>query len=406
MSKLNLDKTKKYLLACSYGPDSMALFDMLLKEGYDFEVAHVNYHLRKESDSETEGLTNFCFERNIKLHVLDYEREITGNIESECREIRYDYFKNALENSECKEVLVAHNEDDLLETYLMQIDRKIDPIFYGIKEFTTIKGVPIRRPLLDWSKAELQEYCDTNNVPYAIDQSNFDTRYKRNEIRANKVSKMSGEERRMLREFINEKNKQLQSIFNKFKKADLNKCAYILSLDDLGRIYAVNLVYQTACPGEYLSRENVGEILKVLNSPKPNVASPIKNDTYLVKNYDSYTFCLEEPTFDSFLFKIDEPGIYDNNYFYFNCGSYDIPTRHISKDDFPLTIRNLNKEDIVDIAGYQVKANRLFIDWKMPTKLRGRWPCILNKKGKIIYVPRYQKDFKPNKETDFYVKVD
>ena len=36
---LNLEKNKKYLLACSYGPDSMALFDMLLKEGYRFAVA-------------------------------------------------------------------------------------------------------------------------------------------------------------------------------------------------------------------------------------------------------------------------------------------------------------------------------------------------------------------------------
>ena len=49
---LNLDKNKKYLLACSYGPDSMALFSMLLEEGYRFEVAHVNYHFRNESNLE------------------------------------------------------------------------------------------------------------------------------------------------------------------------------------------------------------------------------------------------------------------------------------------------------------------------------------------------------------------
>ena len=49
---LNLEKNKHYLLACSFGPDSMALFDMLLKEGYKFSVAHVNYHLRKEANEE------------------------------------------------------------------------------------------------------------------------------------------------------------------------------------------------------------------------------------------------------------------------------------------------------------------------------------------------------------------
>ena len=47
-------KNSKILLACSYGPDSMALFDMLLKQvgNNGFEVAHVNYRLREESDDE------------------------------------------------------------------------------------------------------------------------------------------------------------------------------------------------------------------------------------------------------------------------------------------------------------------------------------------------------------------
>ena len=59
---LKLDKSKRYLLACSFGPDSMALFDMLLKENYSFEVAHVNYHLREESDFEEISLQKFLFE--------------------------------------------------------------------------------------------------------------------------------------------------------------------------------------------------------------------------------------------------------------------------------------------------------------------------------------------------------
>ena len=50
---LNLNKNQKYLLACSHGPDSMALFYMLKEEGYNFAVAHVNYHHREESNLET-----------------------------------------------------------------------------------------------------------------------------------------------------------------------------------------------------------------------------------------------------------------------------------------------------------------------------------------------------------------
>ena len=64
---LNLDKNKRYLLACSFGPDSMALFSMLLKENISFDVALVNYHLREESDNEDSSLSLFCRQHNIKL---------------------------------------------------------------------------------------------------------------------------------------------------------------------------------------------------------------------------------------------------------------------------------------------------------------------------------------------------
>ena len=70
---LNLEKNKKYLLACSFGPDSMALFDMLLKEGYKFSVAHVNYHLREEADEEESKLRDFCFDHNIGIYVKDVD---------------------------------------------------------------------------------------------------------------------------------------------------------------------------------------------------------------------------------------------------------------------------------------------------------------------------------------------
>ena len=405
MSKLKLDKNKKYFLACSYGPDSMALFDMLLKQGYNFEVAHVNYHLRKESDSETEGLTNYCYKNGIKIYVLDYEDSIAGNVESECRHIRYRYFKELLDKYGYDEMLVAHNEDDLLETFFIQIDRKIDPIFYGIRELTTINGVKIRRPLLDYKKAELLEYCDKNNVPYAIDQSNFDFKYKRNEIRHNKVSQMNDEERRLYRDIINAKNDELKTKFVSFEKADLGDIKYILALDDLSQIYAINYYYQTRFPGHYLSRANVGEILKVLNSNKPNVTKIISGDRYLQKTYDRFDFVTLEKELSDYSYFIKELGIYDNDHFYFKCDSFENRRRGFCKSDFPLTIRNLKPEDEIKIKDYLVKARRLFIDWKMPVRLRKVWPCIVNNKGIIVYVPRYQKDFKIDKDCDFFVKV-
>ena len=83
--KLSVDK--KYLLACSYGPDSMALFNLLLKDNINFDVAIVNYHLREESDLEVKGLKSFCETHKKTLFIKIVEEKIEKNIENKCREI-------------------------------------------------------------------------------------------------------------------------------------------------------------------------------------------------------------------------------------------------------------------------------------------------------------------------------
>jgi hypothetical protein len=41
----------------------------------------------------------------------------------------------------------------------------------------------------------------------------------------------------------------------------------------------------------------------------------------------------------------------------------------------------------------------------MPESVRNRWPIIVNKDGIIVYVPRYQKDFVPEENCNFFVKI-
>ena len=72
---IDLYRQKRYLLACSYGPDSMALFDMLLKGKYNFSVAHVNYNLRPESKEETKSLKAFCKANNIDVYIKNNKRK-------------------------------------------------------------------------------------------------------------------------------------------------------------------------------------------------------------------------------------------------------------------------------------------------------------------------------------------
>lgn len=405
MKQLTLDKKQKYLLACSYGPDSMALFHLLVNQGYDFECAIVNYHLRKESDFEMNGLLEYAAKFNIKVHVLEVNHRIERNIEAECRKIRYNYFYDLTRHYKYYATLVAHHQDDLIETYLLQKDRQNCPIFYGIKENTVIRNVRIIRPLLSFSKQELLDICKQNNVPYSIDKTNFDLSIKRNEIRFNYVSGLSSEDRNKIITEINEQNQKLNAMFDRLNKLKLDSGKVILSLSELEQRYALNKLLQNCGVDTRLSKENVGQVINILNSTKPNGKFHIKEDIYLIKEYDHFFF-VDDRVYapaKQYSFKVEKPSIMENDYIYLDFTG-DTSDRNVYLSDYPLTIRPVKKTDKFLINNYEVDANRLMIDWKVPYRLRQTWPVIVNKDGKPIYIPRYQEEFVPDKNCNFFVK--
>lgn len=403
MKELKLNKSKKYLLACSFGPDSMALFHMLQKDGYKFDCAIVNYHIRPESTSEVDGLIKYAFKYNVKVHVHECDNNPLGKTEAKCREIRYSFFSKLYREFGYDALLVAHHQDDLIETYIIQKRRQNCPIYYGIKEKTTIKGMEVIRPLLSFSKADLQDICDKNSVPYSIDQTNFDVSILRNKIRHEIVELLSNKQRAEILKEIDDKNKELKRIIDSIDITNLHSAKYLNSLDDITLRYALNLLVKAIRDSLYLSRVNVGEIKKALMSDKPNINFMIKRGLYFIKEYEEIDIIQSKYTAIEYSYILDKPGRLDTPYFYldFTNGA---KNRNVSDFDYPIQIRNANITDYVYIKGYKVPVRRLFIDWKMPLRLRGRWPIIVDQNGEPLYIPRYQKDFVPTKENNFRVK--
>ena len=399
---INLDKDKNYLLACSFGPDSMALFDMLIKEKIHFSAALVNYHIRPESSDEMTNFIHYCEKHKISYHVKDLVNGIGDhNLESECRKIRYKFFAQLVEQFHYDAVLIAHNQDDVLETYLMQKRRQNLVSFYGIKEITEIDGATIIRPLLKVSKQELMDYCHDNKVPFAIDSTNFDERYLRNDIRHNIVKKMvRGERDRMLKE-IEEKNQTLMAMFSFLQSLNLNNVDNLMILGELEFAYALNILIKRVDESMYVSYKQSHEIRGILIRKSGNVDIPIRKGIVLRRSYDYVEFI--KPGKVSYSYQIDKPCEFDCQYFHLDFTG-DTSNRNVNRDDYPLTIRNYRRGDKYKIKNYYVSVRRLFIDWKMPTTLRQRWPIILNHKGTIIYIPRYKKDFVIKDNINFYVK--
>ena len=402
MLMLNLDKNQKYLLACSHGPDSMALFYMLKEEGYNFAVAHVNYHLREESDQEQKELEAYCAKNNIDLYVKEVTESLgETSLEEQCRIIRYSFFKELVNKYGFYAVLIAHNQDDVIETYLMQKSRQNLVEFFGIKENPIIFDVKIIRPLLNFTKQELLLFCDFNKVEYSIDKTNLQDVFLRNKIRHQVVEKMSKEERAKVLEEMNQENEKLAILHDKIAQIKTNKLEEYNRLTDEEFLYAMVGLGRRIKPNFVLSRAQGLELRKIFKSDKANVTVDVSG-LKLVKSYDSFELNFDEKTPD-FIYQINEPSVLDTEYFYLDFRG-DTTNRNVTLDDYPLTIRNAKPEDTYIIKGYSKQLRRLFIDWKVPLTLRKRWPVILNKNGTIIYVPRYQKDFKIENNCNFYVK--
>ena len=400
---LNLEKNKRYLLACSFGPDSMALCDMLLKEGYKFAVAHVNYHLRAEADDEEIDLRNYCLTHGIAIYVKSVRENLgDNNLEAKCRDIRYNFFIEMVKQHGFDALLVAHQEDDLIETYLMQKRRKNLVNYFGIKEISYFTDVEIIRPLLKYRKKELLIYCRMFAVPYAIDKTNLEDHFLRNQIRHTVVEQMSVDERKQILKEIDEENEKLAEIFDKISKIKSNKIEEYNRLNETEFLYAIVSLGRRIKDDFTISKEQGNELRKVLLSDKPNVSLTV-DELCFVKEYDSFTIKEDVPPCD-FEYVLNEPGVLDTPYFSLDFRQ-DSSNRNVFPDDYPLTIRNARPDDAYKIKDYEKELRRLFIDWKMPVSLRNRWPIIINKDGIIVYVPRYQKDFVPDEKCNFSVKL-
>lgn len=400
---LKLELGKKYLLACSYGPDSMALLDMLKKEGHDFIVAHVNYGVRKEAKQETHDLNEYCAKNDIEIEILLAKPlPINSNFEAKARKVRYEFFKKIYDENDIDALLVGHHEDDVLETYFLQRKRGGFVEYFGIKKQTRIFKMNVVRPLLTFTKEDLVSYCHKNNVPHAIDKSNLSDDFSRNVIRHTIVSKMNPRERQKELAKIKELNAAIEIVQDKISKMDVNTKINLLLLndDELQRVLVMmaRVVQEDASIGAALTKE----IKKILNSKKPNVTLTINDKLTFVKEYDFVSFRSGENN-HVFEYVISHPKVMDNKYFYLDF-THDSTNRNVKKEDYPLTIRNALKNDTIIVNSYKAEVRRLFIDWKMPMSLRKRWPVILNKEGIIVYIPRYRKEFEITKDLNFYVK--
>ena len=197
-----------FLLTVSGGMDSMCLADMWVRS-FGVEgcaIAHCNFNLRGEdSDADETLVTQWAGSHGVKLHktsfdTVQYASENGLSIEMAARELRYRWFGDLCREHGYSAVMTAHHADDNAETLVLNMVRGS-----GLRGLTGMKpvsplpcqsdehsfprhceersDVAILRPLLGFTRKQIEGYVFKWKVPYREDKTNASVEYRRNSIR-------------------------------------------------------------------------------------------------------------------------------------------------------------------------------------------------------------------------------
>ncbi len=179
-------KDKKILLAISGGVDSVVLADLFYKSDFNFAFAHCNFRLRgSESDKDEIFVKEIAKKMGIACFVIHfdtkkYAEDNNISIQMAARDLRYNWFEEISIKNKFDYIATAHHADDNLETFLINLTRGT-----GLDGLTGIPNINnnIVRPLLPFSRNEIENYAKINNLNWREDSSNSEIKYLRNKLR-------------------------------------------------------------------------------------------------------------------------------------------------------------------------------------------------------------------------------
>lgn len=184
LKKALFRKEDALLCAVSGGLDSMVLVHALHSLGYAIEIAHVNFELRSEDSFLDEKLVQEWAEKHrLPFHLKragESLKKMPGSLQENARNFRYEWLENLATERGIRHLVLGHHAGDQLETILLQFFRGGG--IRALKGMNPSSGLR-RRPLLPFSKEQLQAYAEECGLHWREDVSNAGHAYRRNQVR-------------------------------------------------------------------------------------------------------------------------------------------------------------------------------------------------------------------------------
>lgn len=417
----------KLLVAVSGGIDSVVLLDLLCRASYTCAIAHCNFNLRgEESDRDEEFVKELGKKYDIIAHTVSfdtkgYARKKGISTQMAARRLRYEWFDEIAENHGYNCIAIAHNADDNIETFHLNLARGTG--LSGIKGISPKSGKVIR-PLLWAFRDNIVDYCRSHGLEYREDSSNIETGYKRNYLRHEILPRFSrlnpSYKETLLRsqEYLN----QSSNILDFFYQILVNE---IVSYENDQILINIPKLLELPEPSWFIFRYlsgfgfNSSQISDIALSLKADSGKKFQaGDHLLVKDRDSliiskmpedynqkyyleeYEKSIERPVGLSWeSIPANDYRITDNN----NIAALDA-----DKIEFPLILRTWQEGDYFYPLGMEnpKKLSDFFIDLKIPLPEKKRkW--IITTGNRIIWVVGHRIDnrFKITPDTKTILKI-
>ena len=187
--------SRRYLLGVSGGRDSIALLHQLMQAGYRrLIVCHLDHQLRGRASKADAAFVRRLAKRNKlaveigSAEVKTLARKSKQSIETAGRTARYEFFARVARRRRCRTLFLAHQADDLVETFLLNLFRGAGPVGFGsMREVSSrkIAGVELQivRPLLGVWREEINAYLKEHRLEFRDDSTNATLEPARNRLR-------------------------------------------------------------------------------------------------------------------------------------------------------------------------------------------------------------------------------